>query len=412
VRLVPKLLLPIILIAVSLVGASYLRATKPAVDPSPEVERVWTVRATAVDHQDHQPTLRLYGELVAGRDVTIRPDVAGKVIEASSKLFDGGRFEQGETILKIDPFDYRAAIDELKAQQREAKARQAELVANKAMEEMTLELDQEQLALVGRDVERYQRLSDNRTASEKAFDEAKIALSQQTGTVQQRRQSVIMLDARMDQQEAAIARLDVALRRAERDLQKTEIKAPFSGFITDVDAQIGKQLSRSDSIARLIDDQKLEISFQLADADFGRLWQNGLIGREITGRWRLGETAFNLTGEVARVVATIDSRSGGVTVYAGITGDLSGIPLRPGAFIEVEMQDKLYENVVALPASALFAGDTVYVVEDDRLRPETVALVATDGGDILIDADLADGVPIVTSRLAGIAPGLKVKVAE
>jgi len=412
VRLVPKLLLPIILIAVSLVGASYLRATKPAVDPSPEVERVWTVRATAVDHQDHQPTLRLYGELVAGRDVTIRPDVAGKVIEASSKLFDGGRFEQGETILKIDPFDYRAAIDELKAQQREAKARQAELVANKAMEEMTLELDQEQLALVGRDVERYQRLSDNRTASEKAFDEAKIALSQQTGTVQQRRQSVIMLDARMDQQEAAIARLDVALRRAERDLQKTEIKAPFSGFITDVDAQIGKQLSKSDSIARLIDDRKLEISFQLADADFGRLWQNGLIGREITGRWRLGETAFNLTGEVARVVATIDSRSGGVTVYAGITGDLSGIPLRPGAFIEVEMQDKLYENVVALPASALFAGDTVYVVEDDRLRPETVALVATDGGDILIDADLADGVPIVTSRLAGIAPGLKVKVAE
>ncbi len=411
-RLVPKLLLPVILIAVSLVGASYLRATKPAVDPSPEVERVWTVRATAVDHQDHQPTLRLYGELVAGRDVTIRPDVAGKVIEASSKLFDGGRFEQGETILKIDPFDYRAAIDELKAQQREAKARQAELVANKAMEEMTLELDQEQLALVGRDVERYQRLSDNRTASEKAFDEAKIALSQQTGTVQQRRQSVIMLNARMDQQEAVIARLDVALRRAERDLQKTEIKAPFSGFITDVDAQIGKQLSKSDSIARLIDDRKLEISFQLADADFGRLWQNGLIGREITGRWRLGKTAFDLTGEVARVVATIDSRSGGVTVYAGITSDLSGIPLRPGAFIEVEMQDKLYENVVALPASALFAGDTVYVVEDDRLRPETVALVATDGGDILIDADLADGVPIVTSRLAGIAPGLKVKVAE
>ncbi len=411
-RLVPKLLLPIILIAVSLVGASYLRATKPAVDPSPEVERVWTVRATAVDHRDHQPTLRLYGELVAGRDVTIRPDVAGKVIEASSKLFDGGHFEQGETILKIDPFDYRAAIDELKAQQREAKARQAELVANKTMEEMTLELDQEQLALVGRDVERYQRLSDNRTASEKAFDEAKIALSQQTGTVQQRRQSVIMLDARMDQQEAAIARLDVALRRAERDLQKTEIKAPFSGFITDVDAQIGKQLSKSDSIARLIDDRKLEISFQLADADFGRLWQNGLIGREITGRWRLGETAFDLTGEVARVVATIDSRSGGVTVYAGITSDLSGIPLRPGAFIEVEMQDKLYENVVALPASALFAGDTVFVVEDDRLRPETVALVATDGGDILIDADLADGVPIVTSRLAGIAPGLKVKVAE
>ncbi len=411
-RVIPKILLPIILVIVSLAGASYLRATKPAVEPTPEVEQVWTVRATAVDHRDHQPILNLYGELVAGRDVAIRPDVAGKVIEASAKLFDGGRFDQDELILRIDPFDYQASIDDLQAQIREAQAKRTELLANRTMDMMTLELDQEQLDLIGRDVERYARLSGSRTASEKAFDDAKIALSRQTGIVQQREQSIIMFDARLEQQEAAIARLDVALGRAERDLAKTEVRAPFSGFVTEVSAQIGKQLGNADTIGRLIDDRKLEISFQLADTDFGRLWHSGLIGREVVGRWRLGSTIFEIKATIARVIPTIDSASGGVTVYARIVDHADGMPLRPGAFIEVEMQDQLYENVVKLPASALFSGDTVYVVEDERLRPETVKLVMANGDNVLIRADLEDGMSVVTSRLAGIAPGLKVKVME
>lgn len=408
----PKIVLPILLIALSLAGASYLRATKPEVEPEAEIEQVWSVRAAAVDHRDHQPVLNLFGELVAGRDVTLRPDVTGKVVEASPKLLDGGRFDKDELILRIDPFDYQASIDELDAERREAKARRAELLANRAMEVMTLDLDREQLDLIARDVERYERLSGSRAASEKSYDDAKIALSRQTGTVQQRRQSIVMLDARLEQQDAAIAKLDVAHRRAERDLAETEIRAPFSGFVTEVNAQIGKQLGSGDTIARLIDDQQLDISFQLADRDFGRLWEEGLIGRDVIGRWRLGTTSFPMKAKVDRVVSTIDSASGGVTVYAGITSNPDDAPLRPGAFIEVEMSDQLYEDVVELPASALFEGDTIYIVNDDRLQPETVELVATDGNNVLIQADLEDGVPVVISRLAEIAPGLKVKVVE
>lgn len=411
-RFVSKILLPIMLIVLSLAGAGYLRATKPAVEPAPEVEQIWAVRATAVDHRDHQPTLHFFGELVAGRDVTLRPDVAGEVVEASPKLFNGGRFDKDELILRIDPFDYQASIDDLLAQIREAKARKTELGANRTMEVMSLELDREQLALIGRDVERYARLSGSRAASEKAFDDAKIALSQATGIVQQREQSIRMFDARLEQQDAAIAKLEVALRRAERDLAKTEMRAPFSGFVAEVSAQIGQRLGSNDTIARLIDDQQLEISFQLPDADFGRLWQGGLIGRDVVGRWRLGGTIFEIKAQVARVVPIIDAASGGVTVYAQITGNADDVPLRPGAFIEIEMLDQLYEDVVEVPASALFGGDTVYIVENERLRPATVELVAANGDQVLIEADLEDGVPIVTSRLAGIAPGLKVKVTE
>ncbi|MGI9508271.1 MAG: efflux RND transporter periplasmic adaptor subunit [Geminicoccaceae bacterium] len=411
-HIAPKILLPIILLAISLAGAGYLRATKPEVAPSPEIEPVWNVRAATVERHDHQPVLDLYGELVAAREVTLRPKVAGEVIEASRKLLEGGRFEQGQMLLRIDPFDYEAAIDDLRAQITEAKAKRDELVANRATEEILLELDRDQLVLVGRDVERYERLSGSSAASENALDDARIALSRQTGTVSQREQAIVVLDTRMVQQKAVIDRLSVALRIAERDLADTEIKAPFSGVIADVNAQIGRQLNANDAVARLIDDRNLEIAFELADADFGRLWQSGLIGRKVVGRWKLGRSMFSLPATIARVVPTIDPASGGIAVYASIDDDHEDIPLRPGAFIEVEMLDRLYVDVVELPASALFSENTVYVIDDNRLRAEAVELVASNGDQVLIATDIADGAMVLTSRLAEVGPGLRVEVVE
>lgn len=412
VRIAPKILLPIVLIAASLAGASYLRATKPEVAAAPEIEPVWNVRAVTIERRDHQPTLDLYGELVAGREVTIQPKVAGEVVEASPKLREGGRFAKGEMLLRIDPFDYQATIDELLADAREAKAKRDELLANRATEEMMLALDRDQRVLIERDVERYERLSGSRAASEKAFDDARLALSRQAGTVAAREQAIIVLDARLAQQKAAIQRLSVTERRAERDLAHTVIKAPFAGLIADVDAEIGQQLGANDAVARLIDDQSLEISFQLADADFGRLWQSGLIGRRVTGRWRLGAATFTLPATIARVVPLIDPASGGVTVYASLDGHHDDVPLRPGAFIEVAMLDHLYRDVVELPASALFGQSTVYVIEDSRLRAEMVDLVTTRGDRVLIATDIAEGAVVLTSRLAEVAPGLKVEVIE
>ena len=411
-RFAPKVLLPIVLIAASLAGASYLRATKPEVAPSPDTETVWNVRAVTVERRDHQPMLDLFGELVAGREVTVRPRVAGNVIEVSEKLLEGGRFAEGEMLLRIDPFDYQAAIDDLNAQIAEAKARRAELIATRTTEEMMLTLDRDQLSLIRRDVERFERLSGSRAASEKSLDDAKIALSRQTGTVSQREQMLVTMAAKLDQQDAITDRLNVALRRAMRNLDDTVIRAPFSGVIADIDAQIGKQLNTNDVIARLIDDHSLEISFQLADADFGRLWQSGLIGRKVTGRWKLGSSVFAFPATIARVVPTIDPTSGGITIFASIDDALEDVPLRPGAFIEVEMQDRLYQDVVALPASALFGRSTVYVIEDNHLRAETVDLVASQGDQVLIATDIADGAAILSSRLAEVGPGLRVEVVE
>jgi RND family efflux transporter MFP subunit len=411
-RLIFKLLLPVMLIGLSLAAAGYLRATRPEVEPSPEIEQVWTVRTEPVLHQDHQPVLRLFGEVVAGREVVLRALVAGEVIETAPALVEGGRFAAGEVMLEIDPFTYETALQMLAAEEREAAARKAELAADLEADRALVELDREQETIARRDLERFERLMDRETTSEKALDDARANLVRQRAALRQRQQAIAMTEARIAQQEAALERLAVSRRRAERDLANTGLKAPFAGMVTEIGAQPGKMVGSNDPIARLIDEDRLEIAFQLGDDAFGRLWESGLIGRAIAARWRLGRTEFAIEARVARVVATIDATSGGVTVHAEITANPAAAPLRPGAFVEVELPDREYQDAVELPASALFGEDRVYVVEDGRLEARTVRLLSTAGERILVAGELDDGAEVVTSRLAEIAPGLKVEVVE
>jgi membrane fusion protein, multidrug efflux system len=406
-----KILLPVGLIAASLLGAGYLRATRPAVEPAPASERVWVVSAEPVALADRQPVLQLYGDIVAAREVTLRPFVGGEIVEASANLVRGGRLGAGEVVVRIDPFDYRTTRDELTAELREARARKQELQSTLQAEWTMLRLDETQLELAERDLTRFERLRGSQAASEKAYDDAQVAVAQREAALAARRQAIATLEARLDQQDAAIDRLEVGIERAERDLANTELRAPFSGFVDEVEAALGKWVNPGDPIARLIDEDSLEIRFTLSDVDFGRLWRDGLIGRPLQANWRLGRTTFALEGEVARVESTIDPASGGVEVFAAITGNPEHAPLRPGAFVEVLLPDQVYEEVALLPASALFHGDTVYAVEDGRLAARPVQLVADRGPQILVQGDLAAGEPVLTSRLAEVAPGLKVQIA-
>jgi multidrug efflux system membrane fusion protein len=406
-----KILLPVGLIAASLLVAGYLHATRPAVQPAPPSEPVWVVSAMPIELADQQPVLQLYGDIVAARDVTLRPFVGGEIVEASANLVAGGRLAADELVVRIDPFEYRTARDELAAQLREAQARKTELQSTLQAEWTMLTLDETQLQLAERDLTRYDKLRGSQAASEKAYDGARVAVAQRQAALSERRQAIETLEARLQQQDAAIDRLEVAIERAGRDLANTELRAPFAGFVTDVEAALGKWVDAGDPIGRLIDEDSLEIRFTLGDADFGRLWRDGLIGRPLQASWRLGGTTFPLEGEVMRVESTIDPASGGVRVFAAITGNPENAPLRPGAFVEVLLPDRVYQQVALLPASALFHGDTVYAVEDGRLAARAVELVADRGLQILVQGDLAAGEPVLTSRLAEVASGLKVQIA-
>ena len=410
--LLARIVLPILVIAAGVAGAGYLAATRPELSPAEPRERVWTVSATSVHLGDARPELTLFGKVVAGREVEMGALVAGPVIEVGPGFVEGGTVRSGDLLVAIDPFEYQARLDERQARLAEAKARLREIEARRRAEAESLTRDREQLEVTARDLARIKKLHDKRTVSAKALDNTIMAHSKQRQLVGARRNSLAAEDARLDQQRAVIVRLEVAARRAHRELEQTRVVAPFDGFLSDTRAELGKRVGAGERLARLIDAGRLEVNFHLSDAQFGRILaaEGGFKGRPAAVKWRTGERSFDFAATVDRVSARIEAASGGVDLYARL--DDAGLeqPLRPGAFVEVRIADRGYESVARLPESALYQGDTVYVVEQGRLSPRRVEVAARDGNDILVSVGLAEGEQVITTRIAEIGPGVRVEV--
>ena len=103
--------LPLLILIVGMLGARALIASRP---PVPRVDREAAptlVEVITVHTQDEQAVLQAYGTVRAHRELTLFPRVEGYVIAQHDDLIDGGLVRAGEVLLKIDPQDYRLAVD-------------------------------------------------------------------------------------------------------------------------------------------------------------------------------------------------------------------------------------------------------------------------------------------------------------
>jgi RND family efflux transporter MFP subunit len=273
--------------------------------------------------------------------------------------------------------------------------------------------DERQLAITGRDVARRESLVGN-AVSEKGLDEARMTLSRAEAQRLARQQAIATLEARIEQQAAAIARAGAALARAERALADTQLKAPFGGYIAEASAQPGEQLSRGDLLGRLIDSERLEVRFHMSEAQFGRAFADAApdAPRAAEVRWRIGDSVRRFAAVVDRIDSEIDAASGGVTAYARFTetGENGFASLRPGAFVEISVPGREYRQVARLPATALHDEDTVYVVSEERLQSRAVQLARRDAETVLVVGELGEGEQVAVTRFTEIGPGVKVSV--
>ena len=411
-RITLKVLLPMAVIAAGYFSYNYLNATRPEPPVRPKQERAFTVSTVVAQAGDFQPKLTLFGSTVAGRQVDIRALVSGKIIETGQTLREGGQINAGELLLKIDPIDYRTGLSELEAQLLETRAKISEFESELAAGKQSLKHARDQVDLAIIDLSRATPLVERGTVSARTVDDRRQILLQRQQAADQIENNLAVWEARIAQQIAAASRLDTSIERAQRRLEETELRAPFSAFVTEVGAQVGRLVGSNDKVATLIDRDWIEARFNLTDEQFGRIVskEGKLTGREVLVRWNLGSNTFAYPAIIERIGARISSATGGVEVYARIKDPAQPIPLRPGAFVEIDVPDTKFEGVFRLPATALYNGDTIYVVENERLVPRQVNVVGGIEQDLLFAGEVRDGDRVITTRIS--TPGEGVKVIE
>ena len=410
-RAVAQLVLAAVLLGVGYLAYQYLLANKAPVFQRPAREQVFAVRTVPVIYSTQVPTLRLYGEAVAGRQVELRVLVPGEVVGVGENLRDGSLVKRGEMLVEIDKFAYRGALTEATANLREAQARLLEADARIALERDGLARAEEQLVLAGRDLKRAVELARGASLSEKTVDDRRLVVSQREQAVEQHRNTLAVEQARAEQQRAGITRLEWRVSEAQRNLGNTVLKAPFDAYVRGVNAEVGRVMNANDVVATFIDRNEIEVRLLLTDNQYGRISSEAgtVIGRPVEVVWNLGAVSTSYPGRIDRIAAEIKPESGGVDVFARIDAASRVPALRPGAFVEVRVADRTYANAVRLPETALYGSDTVYVVADGRLARRKVEILGNDGSDVFVAGALKPDERVVTSRISEIGEGLKVE---
>jgi len=391
-----KALAPLAIVAAAAFIVVIVKATKPGVEAGPARVNAPLVSVIEVQPRELQFTVQTQGTVVPRTESDLIPQVSGEVIWVSPRLVSGGFFEAEDPLLRIDPSDHRVELEAARA-----------VVARTKSE----------FARAETEIERQRSLAVQGVASQARIDDAENAFQ--------------VTEAELREHTAKLA-------RAERDLDRTEIRAPYQGRVRSEKVDVGQFVSRGASIATLYATDYAEVRLPLPDRElfyldipFNLSGERAATdgdpteaqpGPEVQLRAEFAGEPRTWAGRIVRTEGEIDAKSRMVHLVArvedpyGQNGTTGSAPLAVGLFVDAEIQGRTVENVFVLPRAALrtdAGSDVVYVVDaGDRLRFKTVDVLRAKRDDVVIGGGLRPGDRVCVSPLAAAINGMAVRIVS
>lgn len=404
------LIAAVIIFASGLYMQSLLSDKEPP-NQRPVREQVFTVDTVVATLGDHRPTISVFGNVVAGNVLDLRTELAGPLIEVNPDIRSGAVVSAGTVLAKIDPFDYETALAEAETDLLDANAQLMEAEARLAAETADLANARAQLALAEKDLERAEALVKRGSVTQQTVDQRQQSLLQQKALVDATVATLRIEETKLLQQKTLIDRLMLQRKRAERDLSLTTLVAPVNAIVETEAITPGQIVTANQSIAQLLDLSAFEVKFNLSDAQYGRLTGPSapIAGTPVDVVWKTGQREVQLSGTVSRVGSSISTDLGGVTLYARLNDLAKNTDLRPGAFVEINLPDRIYQNTFQLPEASVYDENRIYIVDDGRLKSLMVDVQAFTGSDVILTGNLPPAAKVLTTRIAEVGDGLRVR---
>jgi RND family efflux transporter MFP subunit len=202
-----------------------------------------------------------------------------------------------------------------------------------------------------------------------------------------------------------VAELEAEIAQSKLDLARTEVRAPFAGFITTRTVNIGQRLRPMDALFNLGSFAPLYADVHLSEKDTRnvRSGQPALV--------RLGsDDAATVHGRVERISPIVEQSSGTVKVTVAMDPQPG---FRPGSFVRVEIRTDTKADATVIPKRALIEEDGnnyVYVAQNDTAKRTKVELGYEREGLVEIRKGVEPGQNVVVAGQGALKEGGKIKV--
>ncbi|MEN8709614.1 MAG: HlyD family efflux transporter periplasmic adaptor subunit [Paracoccaceae bacterium] len=372
-------------------------------------ERVFSVAVTKATGQSHTPWVVAFGEVLSTQRLMMRTAQGGRIIQTHPNFVEGGRVAMGDLIAKIDPTDAQSALLQAEADAADAALEKVQADASLQLAVQEVAAAQEQLRLRETAMERQKNLIERGIGATAALETAELSLSSARQALLTKEQAFQTAQARIKQAQTRFNRAQLSLDIATRNLNDTEIFAPFSGVLSGINMRNDGRVGVNETIAELIAPETLEVAVRLSTSQYTRLLDRAgaLTPLDVDIVLEAGSEDFVAKGTVSRDSPQVGQDQTGRLIFVDVQGGARA--LKVGDFVTVRIYEPELPNAVRVPAAALGRDQTVLVIgAEDRLEELPITVLRRIENDVLIDAEGFEGREYVDMRTAALGAGIKV----
>ncbi len=198
-----------------------------------------------------------------------------------------------------------------------------------------------------------------------------------------------------------------AARIAELRYERAAIKAPFDGLVADHYVEVGQLVNPGERVARVVDPFHLELVGSLTEREIHAVRLGSPAQVTVEG------TTGSIDAEVTFVGVEADPLNGKFPVE--LTVDNADLRLRAGVIGRARVVKEVHRDVIAIPRDAVVRsndGESVFVVEGDRVRAQPVQLGVGQGLMVVVEHGLSGGERIVVRGQRLLQPDGRIEIQE
>lgn len=379
-----KIAIPVIIIATGIIIMRTLISTRPAPNRESKADPGVLVEIFTAVKEKTEIMVRGTGTVEAAQEITVIPQVSGRITYVAPHLNVGGFFDKNAVLFQIEDTDYRLALDRA--------------ISVRAKAEYDLATMESQ-ALIART--EWDRINQNNDTPPNPL---------------------VLYEPQLKSARAALASASAQIEQAQLDLERTKIKAPFNARVRSENIDPGQYVRSGNSVAVLAGTDRAEIAVPLPLDDLRWLKiprygerQNGadaIVGLTIAGE------SYEWHGHVVRSTGEVDPKSRMMQIIVEIKDpyrlkekkDLSTPALAAGTFVDVMIKGRMLKDVFIIPRAVFRDNATVWIMDkENMLRIKKVAPLRVEREKVIIGNGIKDGELIVKTNISGAADGMKLR---
>ncbi|XQW85569.1 efflux RND transporter periplasmic adaptor subunit [Thalassotalea piscium] len=335
--------------------------------PPEEKEKIDKTPIVAVEPVTMGPMIlevNSYGVVTPKYETELVAQVSGQIVELSQKFERGGFVKEGQLLARIDPNDYEAALIDAQA-----------------------------------------NLASARAALEKERAQGKVAEREWKEITDTSPTELSLRKPQLAQEIARVKAAQASVLRAQRNMERTEVRAPYDAMIESRNIGLGSFVGTGSNIGKLLGTAVAEVRLPVADNELQFLDKQGkdasvmLIG-DFAGQER------QWPAKVIRNEGVIDAKSR-MSYFVAQVKDPYGLideskhetPLRFGAYVNAKIQGMELANATKVPRYLVVKDKIAVLDSESKLHFAEIDVVRQVGRDVIVAAGLNDGDQIITSAL-------------